>query len=242
MKRRAEFSKRLWNNLERKIKMGIISRFADIMKSNINALLDKAEDPAKMVDQYLLDLRENLADVKKETAGVIAAEAKAKRDVEEAKEKVEKADVSAHNALKAGDEDAARKLIAEKQRHETLLADREKAYALAHENAEKMRQMYDKLVEDIRKLEDRKANIKAKSAAAKAQSKINEMTSGMDSAASMEAFDRMEAKADEAFDRAMAEAELNVKKDTVEDLVEKYGSDNTSVDDELAKMKAELGL
>lgn len=222
--------------------MGIISRFADIMKSNINALLDKAEDPAKMVDQYLLDLRENLADVKKETAGVIAAEAKAKRSLEEAQEKVEKAAKSAQNALKAGDEEAARKLIAEKQRHEASLADREAAYTLAHDNAEKMRQMYDKLVEDIRELEDRKANIKAKSAAAKAQSKINDMTAGMDSSASMEAFDRMEAKADEAFDKAMAEAELNVKKDDVEDLVDKYSSSSTSVDDELAKMKAELGL
>ncbi len=222
--------------------MGIISRFADIMKSNINALLDKAEDPAKMVDQYLLDMRENLAEVKKETAGVIAAEAKAKRDLEEAQEKVEKALKSAQNALKAGDEDAARKLIAEKQRYEGLVADREKAYALAHDNAEKMRQMYDKLVNDIRELEDRKANIKAKSAAAKAQTKINDMTAGMDSTASLEAFDRMEAKANEAFDKAMAEAELNVSKDEVEDLVDKYSSVDSSVDDELAKMKAELGI
>lgn len=222
--------------------MGIISRFADIMKSNINALLDKAEDPAKMVDQYLLDLRENLADVKKETAGVIAAETKAKRELDDAKDKVEKAAKSAQNALKAGDEEAARKLIAEKQRHEASLADREQAYALAHDSAEKMRQMYDKLVNDIRELEERKANIKAKSAAAKAQAKINDMTAGFDSTSSLEAFDRMEAKADEAFDKAMAEAELNVKKEDVDDLVEKYSSTNASVEDELAKMKAELGL
>ena len=222
--------------------MGIISRFADIMKSNINALLDKAEDPAKMVDQYLVDLRENLADVKKETAGVIAAETKAKRSLDEAREQVEKAANSAKNALKAGDEEAARKLIAEKQRHEASLADREQAYTLAHENAEKMRRMYDKLVDDIRELEDRKADIKAKSAAAKAQEKINDMTAGFDSTASLEAFDRMEAKANEAFDKAMAEAELNVKKDDVDDLVEKYSTTSASVDDELAKMKAELGL
>ena len=52
--------------------MGIISRFADIMKSNMNALLDKCEDPGKMVDQNLRDLREDLAQVKKETAGVMA--------------------------------------------------------------------------------------------------------------------------------------------------------------------------
>lgn len=223
--------------------MGIISRFADVMKSNINALLDKAEDPAKMVDQYLLDLREKLADVKKETAGVIAAESQAKRDVEAAAEKVEKASKSAQNALKAGDEDAARKLIAEKQRYETNLEERKKAHELAESNADKMRQMYDKLVEDIKSLEDRKAAIKAKSAAAKAQTKINDITSGMDSASSLEAFDRMEAKANEAFDKAMAEAELNEKRSDADELMDKYSSEGSkSVEDELAKMKAELGL
>ena len=54
--------------------MGILSRFAKIMEANINDLLDKCEDPAKMVDQTLRDLNENLAEVKKETAGVIAEE------------------------------------------------------------------------------------------------------------------------------------------------------------------------
>ena len=223
--------------------MGIISRFADIMKSNINALLDKAEDPAKLVDQYLLDLREKLADVKKETAGVIVAEKNAKRDVEDTAARIEAITKSAQNALKSGDEEAAKALISEKQRYEATLQEREQAYALAHDNAEKMRQMYDKLVNDIKSLEDRKANIKAKSAAAKAQTKINDLTAGMDATASLEAFDRLEAKANEAFDKAMAEAELNVKKDSTEDLIKKYGnSSNVSVDDELAKMKAELGL
>ena len=57
----------------------ILDRFSTIIKSNINALLDKAEDPAKMIDQYLLDLRENLAEVKKETAGVMAEESRCRR-------------------------------------------------------------------------------------------------------------------------------------------------------------------
>ena len=54
--------------------MGILKRFKDIMSSNINALLDKAEDPEKMIDQYLRDLQEDLRKVKSETATVIAEE------------------------------------------------------------------------------------------------------------------------------------------------------------------------
>lgn len=54
--------------------MGILTRFKDIMSANVNALLDKAEDPAKMIDQTLLNLRKDLAEVKKETAAVMADE------------------------------------------------------------------------------------------------------------------------------------------------------------------------
>ena len=47
--------------------MGIIQRFSDIMSANINALLDRAEDPSKMIDQYLRNLQKDLEDVKEET-------------------------------------------------------------------------------------------------------------------------------------------------------------------------------
>ena len=70
--------------------MGILDRFTTIIKANINDLLDKAEDPAKMIDQYLLDMTESLAEVKKETAGVMAEETRTKRLVDENAEEVAK--------------------------------------------------------------------------------------------------------------------------------------------------------
>ena len=57
--------------------MGILDRFTDIIKANINDLLDRAEDPAKMIDQYMRELTDNLAEVKQETAAVMAEEARA---------------------------------------------------------------------------------------------------------------------------------------------------------------------
>lgn len=84
------------------------------------------------------------------------------------------------------------------------------AYEGAKANADKMRQMHDKLVADIEELNARKATIKAKAAVAKTQSKVNEMTSAGDRAeGARSAFDRMEAKADEMLDRANAVAELS---------------------------------
>ena len=53
---------------------GILKRFGDIMSANINSLLDKCEDPEKMIDQYLRDMQDDLGKVKAETASVMAAE------------------------------------------------------------------------------------------------------------------------------------------------------------------------
>ena len=62
--------------------MGILDRFSTIVKANINALLDKAEDPGKMIDQYLTEMTESLAEVKRETAGVMAEETRTRSKVE----------------------------------------------------------------------------------------------------------------------------------------------------------------
>ena len=223
----------------------ILERFNTIIKSNINALLDKAEDPAKMIDQYLLDLRESLAEVKKETAGVMAEEARCKRLMDDAQAQVDKYDDLAKKALKAGNEGDARQLIARKQELEKNLINATNTYTAAKANADKMRQMYEKLSQDVATLQARRSNIKATVAVAKTQERINDATASAESArGSLAAFDRMEEKAQAMLDRANAEAELNgAVESAVITLEEKYsGPNESSVDDELARMKAELGL
>lgn len=223
--------------------MSILSRFKDIMSANINALLDKCEDPAKMIDQYLRQLKEDLAEVKQETAAVMAEEKRTKRLVDDNAAEIAKYTDLAKKALTAGNEGDAKVFITKKQELEAHQADLEKTYALAHANAEKMREMHDKLTGDIQELEQRRLNVKAKMSVAKTQDKLNKLNDSMKSAAgSMEAFERMEAKADRLLDEANSMAELNEEpKDSAEEIAKKYDKDS-SVDDELAKMKAELGL
>ncbi len=223
--------------------MGVLQRFGDIMRSNINALLDKAEDPAKMVDQYLLDLRKDLAEVKEDTAEVIANEKSAQRAVDECQAHIDKYANAARNALQAGNEADARKLLTSKQQYEAQLVSLLENLAAATANADKMRQLHNKLVDDIQALEMRKDAIKAKVSTAKAQDKINDLSAASERASSsMDAFARMEAKADKMLDAANAEADLNAAATSDEDLAAKYAGGGTSVDDELAAMKAELGL
>lgn len=223
--------------------MGILTRFKDIMASNINALLDKAEDPEKMIDQCLRNLNSDLGKVKAETASIMAEEQRSKRDLDECTSEINKMQNFAVKALESGNEDDARKFLEKKSSLTNKQAGLQEAYDIAKANAAQMRQMHDKLVNDINELESRKDMIKGKMAVAKTQERINKIGSSVSSANnSISAFDRMEAKANKMLDSANAMAELNKgPKDDIEDLTAKYSNSSSEVDDELAALKASLG-
>jgi phage shock protein A len=225
--------------------VGILSRFKDIMSSNINALLDKAEDPEKMIDQTLRNLNNDLAKVKNETAEVMADEAKAKRNLDECNAEIARMQQYAEKAVVAGNDADATRFLSEKAKLVAKQATLQQVYDVSAANAMKMRQMHDKLVNDIADLESRKDAIKAKIRLAKAQQDINKMTSKVDSSSSFAAFQRMEDKADAMLDVAAAEAELNATaaSSEVDSLASKYdASPDAAVQDELAALKAKMGM
>lgn len=226
--------------------MGVLTRFKDIMSANVNALLDKAEDPDKMIDQTLLNLRKDLAEVKKETSAVMADAKNAKRKVKECEKQIADYKSVAENALRAGNDGDARKLLEAKKREENKLAGLTQTYDMTSANAENMQAMHDKLVNDIEALESKRDSIKAKVATAKAQKHMNQVFAGGEkAAASIDAFERYEAKADKMLDEAAAMTELNKTdaENTADSLLSKYKDGCASdVDDELELMKKELGL
>lgn len=221
--------------------MGILTRFKDIMASNINALLDKAEDPEKMIDQCLRNLNSDLGKVKSETASVMAEEQRSKRELDECTVEINKLQTYAMKAVQAGNDEDARKFLEKKAQLTQNQTSLTESYQLASQNATNMRQMHDKLVGDINQLESRKDMIKSKIAVAKTQERINSIGSSVSSANnSISAFDRMEDKANKMLDKANAMAELNKgPQDDIADLTAKYSS-TSNVDDELAALKATL--
>ena len=184
--------------------------------------------------------------MKQETAGVMAEEARAKRLVDENAAEVAKYEGLARKALAAGNEEDARVFLTKKQQLEAEGSSLLSTYATANANATKMRQMHDKLVNDLETLNGRREAVKAKMAVAKAQEKVNQVAAATDKAnEAMSAFTRMEAKADAMLDQAEAMSELNsAPTDPAAALEAKYAAagSSASVEDELAKMKAELGL
>lgn len=223
---------------------GVLSRFKTIMEANINALLDKAEDPVKMADQLARDLEKDLGEVKAETVSVMAEEKRAKRAYDEGVAEVEKLQRYAEKAVLAGNDADAKVFLSEKAAKAANLESLKGAWDLAAANAAKMREMHDKLTEQLKQVEDRKAAIRAKAAMVKSQQKANEIKSDL-GGSSLAAFDALEEKLNRKLDEAEAAAELNTKKDDMADLMAKYDDDATvqdsGVEDELAVLKAKLG-
>ena len=220
--------------------MSILERFSTIIKANINDLLDRAEDPAKMMDQYMRQLMSDLADVKRETASVMAEESRIQRQLEEKRQESAKNADLARRALQLSNEDDARVFLAKKQELEKRIEELQKMYDVAHENSMRMRQVHDKLVSDAETLRQRREAIQSKMALARAQEKAaNVMGShtGADESRLGDAIARI--------DRSNAMQSLNeTPLDPAAELEKKYadGAKNAAVEDELEKMKKEMGL
>lgn len=226
--------------------MSILSRFSDIISSNVNAILDNMENPEKMIDEYLRQMLDDLAEVKENTASVMAEETRAKRKVDENEAEVAKYTEYAKKAIESGNDDDARVFLTKKQELEDVGTGLANAYATAHENASKMRQMHDKLASDVETLRQRRNMIKTQAAVADTQEKLNKANdasgSSQDAAAS---FKRMEDKVSKRLDKAQAMEDLNQEPvDSAKSLEEKYAEStaSASVESELETLKADMGL
>lgn len=226
--------------------MGILSRFRDIMASNVHALLDKAEDPEKTIDDYMRSLNSDLGKVKAETASVLADERRAKSALDECKAEANKLQKYAEKAAEAGDDGSALKFLERKAALAEKLNELQNAYESASSNAASMKQMQDKLVSDLGRLEARRVELKGKLAAAQVQQGLN---NGGSSLGIHSAFDAMEEKANRALDEAMALAELRAgaKEDDLDDLIAQLERDpgtNTNTaptaEGELAAIKEKM--
>lgn len=223
----------------------ILKRFGDICRQTSTRCWTRQRIQEKMIDQYLREIESDLGKVKAETAAVMAAETKAKRELDECAAEAEKMQKYAEKALLAGNESDARQFLEKKadltKKQESL----QKSYEAAAANAAQMKEMHDKLVKDMENLQSKRDAIKTKVAVAKTQEKLNKIGSSVAGAGdAMAAFDRMEAKADKMLDEANALSELNKQEGGIDDLTKKYDSaaSTSDVDDELAALKAKMGL
>ena len=119
--------------------MSMLQRFKDIMSSNINALLDKAEDPEKMIDQMVRNLQCDLGKIKSETATVMAEEARLTREVNELKSESEKMVNYAKKALQAGNDTDAKLFLEKKNSIQSKISQVEERLLVAKQNSQTLK-------------------------------------------------------------------------------------------------------
>ena len=223
--------------------MGIFRRLAQLLKSNVNDLISRSEDPEKMLNQVVVEMNQQLVEAKKQVAVAIADEKKLLRQFEAERAKAEEWERRAMMAVRAGDDALATEALARKKDHEALAAQLEQQWA-------KQKAAVDQLKNALRvlnnKIEDakRKKNVLiARKKRAEAQKAIQETMSGLQNASAFETFDRMAQKIERIEAEAEASAEL-AEEYTGDALAHKFQQMEVTVgaNEDLLALKRKMGL
>jgi phage shock protein A len=215
--------------------MSIFKRLRDLTMSNVNAIIDKAEDPIKMTDQYIRDMTEDLEDAEKAVAAQIAIEKKFKQLYEEQEALVNKRTQQAHAAAQAGNVDLARRALEEKKAAEAKLVEYKASFDQNKASADNLRGKLEEMRKQLTQMKSKRETLVARYNAAKAQTEINKAMSGFSSDSASAGLKRMEEKMLQAEAQAEASNEMSSGNKSLDDEFEKLNKDQ-AVEDELAAL------
>ena len=226
--------------------MGIFSKFSTLIKSNINDLINRAENPEKMLNQIILDMRDQLAKAKREVAAAIADERKLRGQLDDEVKQSREWEKRAMLAVRQGRDDLAKQALVRQQEHAERASALDQTWRSQSAETEKLKGSLRQLNDKIEEAKRKRNLLIAKQKRAQAQRRIHETMSGLSDTSAFEAFNRMADKIDEEERRSLAHAEVSeaLAGDTLETefLRLEAGSDDAGVDDRLTALKAEMGL
>jgi phage shock protein A len=189
--------------------MGILDRIRTVLKSNINALISKAEDPEKMLNQLIMDMNESLLEAKKQVAMSIADEKKLERQALENKAQGEDWEKKAMLAVKAGKDDLAKEALVRKSEYDGYAEGYQKEYDSQHVAVEQLKDALRQLSGKIDEASRKKNLLVARAKRAEAQKQIQSTMGSLSNTSSFDTFERMAEKVDQVEAEAAAIGELN---------------------------------
>ncbi len=215
--------------------MGLLDRMSTLVRSNLNDLLDRAEDPEKMIKQLLVDMNNQRIQAKTQVAAAIAEERRVQQRADEAQKQADEWQRRAELAIEKGDDELAKQALV---RHNSYaqsaagLQEQVQAYsAQVQALKDGMRQLDNKIGE----AEAKKELLIARSRSAKAQETMHRTLSGISGSGTMGEFDRLERRVQEQEARASAYTELGT--DSLEDKFAALESES-DIDRQLRELKA----
>lgn len=226
--------------------MGIFTKFSTLIRSNINDLISRAENPEKMLNQIILDMREQLATAKREVAAAIADERKLRKQLDDEAEQTREWEQRAMLAVREGRDDLAKQALMRQQEHAQRVSMLQQTWQAQADETERLKGSLRQLNEKIEEARRKRNLLIAKQKRAQAQRRIHETMSGLSDTSAFEAFNRMADKIEDEERRNAAEAEVTraIEGDTLETEFMRLeaGGDDSAVQGRLEALKQQMGL
>jgi phage shock protein A len=223
--------------------MGIFSRLAQLIKSNLNDLISKSEDPEKMLNQVVLDMSNQLTEAKKQVAASIADEKRLAKQFEQEAANSAEWERRAMMALRAGNEELAKEALARKKEHDALAATYKDQWGKQKAAVDHLKHALRLLNDKIEEAKRKKNVLIARKKRAEAQKAIQDTMSGLRDQSAFETFDRMAGKIDQMEAEAEAEGEMQ-EEYTGDTLASQFSNleKSAGADEDLVALKRKMGL
>jgi phage shock protein A len=226
--------------------MGIFDRLSTLLRSNINDLISRSEDPEKMLNQILVDMRSQLVKAKQQVAAAIADEKRLRDQAEGEARHAGDWEQKAMLALNEGREDLARQALVRQQEHESHARQLMQAWESHHLETEKLKNTLRDLNDKIEEAKRKKNLLVARQRRAQAQKRIAETMSSLSEKSAFEAFARMEERIDqsERMIKASSEIDEEITGDTLQSQFKQLerGATSVTVDSRLLELKQKMGM
>ncbi len=222
--------------------MGLFSRLGTLIRSNINELINKAEDPEKMLNQVLVDMKSQLVEAKKQVAVAIADEKRLKKQYQAEAEKAAEWERKAMLAIKAGDDNLAKAALARKTEHDEVSETLRQQWEAQKQSVEQLKLALRGLDGKIEEAKRKRNILVSRQKRAEAQRTINETLSNINSTSAFDTFERMSDRVTQLEAEAEATAELGELPEASLDMQFKALEASTGVDDQLAALKSKMAL
>ena len=223
--------------------MGIFARLATLIKSNLNDLISRSEDPEKMLNQIVVEMSNQLLEAKRQVAQSIADEKRLQKQVEQETANAAEWEKRAMLAVRAGDDALAKEALSRKKEHQTLAEQFQEQWSKQKAAVEQLKLALRALNNKIEEAKRKKNLLIARKKRAEAQKAIQETMSGLKNASAFETFDRMAGRIEQMEAEAEAHAELN-EEATGDTLAHKFRELEVTkgADEDLLALKRSMGL
>ncbi len=223
--------------------MGIIGRLAQLIRSNLNDLISRSEDPEKMLNQVILEMNTQLVEAKKQVALSIADEKRLAKQFETERATAEEWERKAMMAVRAGDDELAKEALTRQKEHAALSSELEKQWQKQNTAVGSLKNALRMLNSKIEEAKRKKNVLVARKKRAEAQKAIHETMSGLSDNSAFDTFNRMEEKINQMEAEADAQAEVS-EQYTGDALQQKFRDleTNRGADMALEDLKRKMGM